>query len=146
MKQPQMMAEIGKAKGVVLDCRYRGVNELTVPPYYLGFYLNNALPSLTQGVIALGAERYRMHNGYPPQRGNSSGGYASSFATQTPGAIVGLAQNKKPLAVIIDEKTPNFLPTLSGLQAAGAKIAQVGQAHQAQALGSARCRCLTACA
>jgi len=127
MKLQQMMAEIGKAKGVALDCRYSGVNVSRVTSYYLGFYLDNALPSLTQGVVTLGAERYRMHNGYPPQRGTSSGGYSSSFATQTPGAIVGHAQNKKPLAVIIDEKTPNLLPTLSGLQAAGAKIVQVGK-------------------
>jgi C-terminal processing protease CtpA/Prc len=68
-----------------------------------------------------------MHNGYAPQQGNSSGGYSSSFVTQSPGAIAGQAQNKKPLAVLIDEKTPNLLPTLSGLQAAGAKVVQVGK-------------------
>ncbi|MBS1786707.1 MAG: hypothetical protein JST85_03245 [Acidobacteria bacterium] len=129
MKQPQMLAEVGKAKGVVLDCRYNGVNPFTAPPFYLGFYLDNVLPSLLQESVPLGTERYRMHNGYAPQQGNSSGGYTSAFLTETPGAIVGQAQNKTPLAVLIDEKTPSLLPTLSGLQSAGAKIVQVGKSN-----------------
>jgi C-terminal processing protease CtpA/Prc len=128
MKQPQMMTEIGKSKGVVIDCRYGGEASSTVAPFYLGFYLDNMLSSLVQGVVPLGTERYRMHNSYPPHQGNSSGGYASSIVTQAPGAIVGQAAGKKPLAVLIDEKTPNLLPVLSGLQAAGAKIVQVGKA------------------
>ncbi len=127
MKQPQMLAEIGKSRGIVLDCRYNGVAASTAAPFYLSFYLDNALSSLVQGAVPLGSERYRLHNGYPPQQGNTSGGYTSSFVTQAPGAITGQAQSKKPLAVLIDEKTPNLLPILSGLQAAGAKIAQVGK-------------------
>jgi C-terminal processing protease CtpA/Prc len=128
-KQPQMLAEIGKAKGVVLDCRYSGISAAIAPPFYLSLYLNNALPSLVQGAISLGTERYRQHNGYAPQQGNTSGGYTSAFLTQTPGVIVGQAKEKKPLAVLIDDKTPNLLPILSGLQAAGAKIVQIGKGN-----------------
>ena len=127
MKQPQMLAEIGKARGVVIDCRYGGEAASSAASFYLGFYLDNALPSIVQGVVPHGTERYRLHNGYAPQQGNTSGGYTSAMVTQAPGAIVGQAPSKKPLAVLIDEKTPNLLPILSGLQAVGAKIVQVGK-------------------
>lgn len=124
-KQPEMLAEIGKASGVVIDCRYAG----TLPAgasFYLNLYLETLLPLIVKGSVPLGTERYRLHNGYAPQRGNSSGGYESSFLTRTPGAIVGQARDPKPLAVITNERTPSLLPVLSGLQAAGAKIVQLG--------------------
>ena len=126
-KREQMLAEIGRAKGIVIDCRYTGVSFATLPPFYLSAYLENILPSLVQGVVPLGTERYRLHNGYAPQQGNTSGGYTSAFLTQTPGAITGQARFNKPLAVVIDERTPNLLPVLSGLQATGARIVQVGK-------------------
>jgi C-terminal processing protease CtpA/Prc len=91
-------------------------------------YLDNLLPSLVQGSVPLGTERYRLHNGYAPQRGNTSGGYDSSFVTRTPGVIVGQARDAKPLVMLIDDRTPNLLPVLSGLQANAAKIVQVGNA------------------
>ena len=126
-RQPQMLAEIDKARGIVIDCRYSGISPAVVPPYYLEYYLGSVLPSFLGGSVPLGTERYRMHNGYAPQQGNSSGGYASSFVTQTPGTIVGQAKGRKPLAVLIDDKTPDLSPMLSALQASGAKIVQVGK-------------------
>ncbi|HJQ22943.1 MAG TPA: S41 family peptidase [Blastocatellia bacterium] len=134
-KQPQMMAEINKAKGVLLDCRFKGITEAELPDFYLGFYLNNTMPMLVQGTLTLGTSRYRMHSGYAPQRGSTSGGYSSTLVTTAPGAILGQAQSQKPLAILIDEKTPNLIDLLSGLQAAGAKIVQVGKAHDAPGVG-----------
>ncbi len=128
-KQPQMMTDILKAKGIVLDCRYRGVSTTEAPPFFLSFYLDNLLPQIVQGNITLGTERYRIHNGYAPQRGNTSGGYTSAFITEAPGAIVGQAGLKKPLALVIDEKTPNLVSLLSGLQTSGIKIIQVGKSR-----------------
>jgi hypothetical protein len=125
-----MMAEIAKAKGIVLDCRYDGVPTTEAPPFLLRFYLDSVLPLLVQGDILLGTERYRTHNGYAPQRGNSSGGYTSAFVTQAPGTVVGQAGSKKPLALVIDEKTPDLVPLLSGLQASGIKIIQVGKSSR----------------
>ncbi|HKQ06277.1 MAG TPA: S41 family peptidase [Blastocatellia bacterium] len=133
--QPQMMQEVAKAKGVLLDCRYSGISESELPPFYLGFYLDSTIPALVQGTVTLGTNRYRMHSGYPPQRGNTSGGYTSSLITAVPGAISGQAQSKKPLAVIIDEKTPDLISLLSGLQAAGARIVQVGKANGSPGVG-----------
>ncbi len=125
-KRLQMMADIVKAKGVVLDCRYQDVTFAEAPPYYLGLHLDNLLTQIVQGDIPLGTERYRMHNGYAPQRGNTSGGYTSAFVTQVPRALVGQGEIKKPLAILIDEKTPDLVSLLSGLQASGAKVIQVG--------------------
>lgn len=121
---PQMMAALGKANGIILDCRANGV---AVPEAYLNQFLQEFLPSLVQGNFPLGTERYRIHNGYAPQQGSTSGGYGAVLATRTPGTLVGKAEHKKPVAVVIDEKTPNVISWLSGLQAAGAKIIQVGK-------------------
>lgn len=132
-KQPQMLQEIGKARGIVLDCRYGSVSASELPPFYLRAYLDNTLPFLVQGVVTLGTERYRIHNGYPPQRGGTSGGYTSSFVTEAPGVITGQAQTRKPLAVLVDEKTPDLSALSSGLQAAGAKIVQVGKNNSSAA-------------
>ncbi len=57
-----------------------------------------------------------------------SGGYSSAFLTRTPDVIVGQAKEKKPLAVLVDERTPDISAILSGLQAAGAAIVRVGKA------------------
>jgi C-terminal processing protease CtpA/Prc len=122
-KEPQMVMEILKARGAVLDCRY---SSTAAPPFYLEFYLNNLLSRIVQGNVVLGTQRYRVHNGYPPQRGSTSGEYSSSFVTEAPGALPGQAEIRKPLAVVIDEKTPNLIPLFSGLQAWGARVVQVG--------------------
>jgi C-terminal processing protease CtpA/Prc len=84
---------------------------------------------LVQGNIALGTERYRIHNGYAPQVGNTSGGYTSAFVTEAPVALTGQAASKKPLAILLDEKTPSQTALWSGLQTAGAKIVQVGKGN-----------------
>ncbi|HEU4389805.1 MAG TPA: hypothetical protein VFV34_18510, partial [Blastocatellia bacterium] len=129
-KQQPMMSEIAKAKGIVVDCRYNGTSPTDASAFYLRFYLNSVLPLLVQDNVLLGTQRYRTHSGYAPQRGSSSGGYTSTFATQAPDAIVGLARIRKPLAVVIDEKTPDLVPLLSGLQAADARIIQVGKSSR----------------
>ena len=122
-KEPQMVTEILKAKGAVLDCRFSGV---ATSSFYLEFYLNRLLPRIVQGNVVLGTQRYWVHNGYAPQRGSTSGEYTSSFVTEAPGALPGHAEVKKPLVVITDERTPNLIPLLSGLQAWGARLIQVG--------------------
>ena len=122
-KEPQMVMEILKAKGAVLDCRY---SDVAASSFYLEFYLNRLLPQIVQGNVVLGTQRYRVHNGYPPQRGSTSGEYSSSFVTEAPGALPGQAEIRKPLAMVIDEKTPKLIPLLSGLQGWGARVIQVG--------------------
>jgi C-terminal processing protease CtpA/Prc len=126
-KQQRMMEEIGKAKGIVLDCRYGGVSPTELPSFHMQRYLNFAFPLLVQGLVPLGTQRYRVHNGYPPQQGSSSGGYSSALVTEAPGAIDGRAPAKKTISVIIDRRADDLIPVLAGLQAYGAKIVQAGK-------------------
>jgi len=127
-KVPEILAEIEKSKGVVLDCRFRGIPESAASPYFIRLFLDRILPNLLQGAVPLGTERYRIHNGYPPQRGSTSGGYTSAFVAEIPGTIAGVAKEVKPLAVLIDWNAPELLPVWAGLQAAGARIVQSGRA------------------
>lgn len=117
-----LLQEIPKAKRVVLDCRYGAVSVNDVPAYYVQIFLDNSVPALVQGSVTLGTIRYRIHNGYSPQLGNTSGGYSSSFVTDSPGAITGKSQTNKPLVVILDSNFSDFVPMLAGLQANGALI------------------------
>jgi C-terminal processing protease CtpA/Prc len=126
-KQQKMMEEIGKAKGIVLDCRYGSVSPTELPSFHMERYLNFTLPLLLKGLVPLGTQRYRVHNGYPPQQGSTSGGYSSAFVTEAPGAIDGRAPIKKPISVIIDRRADDLIPVLAGLQAYGAKIVQAGK-------------------
>ena len=73
--QVSLQAEIAKASGVVLDCRFGSARSDGEQSYFLNTSLNALLPMLVQGTVPLGTERYRLHNGYPPQQGGSSGGY-----------------------------------------------------------------------
>ena len=159
--QAPMLPEIAKAKGIVLDCRSGEPSQGAVPVLFLNTFLNGLLPTVLETTVPLGTERYRLHTGYAPQQGNSSGGYSSSLVTQTPGALVGVAKEKKPLAVLIDERTPDISGFLSGAQSTGAAIVHVGKAGTsegarttqvpmpdgvrvtAQGCGSGICRSLT---
>src|SRR5215471_4430526 len=102
-KQPEMLQAIDKAELIALDCRFGDFSTMEAPTFYLRLYLDNVLPLLLQGSVPLGSKRYRVHNGYPPQRGNTSGGYSSSLVTDAPSTMNGRAQTKKPIVVIVDD-------------------------------------------
>jgi len=126
-KQPETLQEIGKAQLIALDCRFGDVSPMEVPTFYLQLYLDNVLPLLLQGSVPLGTKRYRVHNGYPPQRGNTSGGYSSSLVTDAPSTINGRAQTRKPMVVIVDGRSAELVELLAGLQSYGAKIILEGK-------------------
>jgi hypothetical protein len=52
-----MLAEIGKASGVVVDCRYTGVPPDAGASFYLNLYLDTLLPLIVKGSVPLGTER-----------------------------------------------------------------------------------------
>ena len=128
-KAAALHAEAAKAKGLVLDCRFGGFAYADTPVTYLEFQLeNNLLPGLLQGAAPLGTQRYRQHIGYTPQ-GVFGGDYSSSLVTTAPPAFFGRAREAKPLVVLFDDRTPDIVAHLGGLQAAGAKLVQVGPAN-----------------
>jgi C-terminal processing protease CtpA/Prc len=127
--QPRMLAEIAGARGIVLDCRGEDRPPGSMQWFHVNSVLNGLLPTILQGRVPLGSDRYRLHNGYAPQQGTSSGGYSSAFVTETPHVILGQAGERKPVAVLIDGRTPDLSAILSGVQAAGGAIVQVGSAR-----------------
>lgn len=83
----QIVAEAEKSQGVVLDCR--GEQNGDIPVYYLNAFLRRALTMLTDQTFAFGTTRYRMHSGYAPQTGGTSGGYFSGVVTAAPETLAG---------------------------------------------------------
>jgi C-terminal processing protease CtpA/Prc len=116
------------AKGVVIDVRSAGdLSELDL--YYFGVFIRQTLSAMLDGSVVLGSTRYRQHNGYATQTGSGADFYASSFLTSAPQVLQGQAKTKTPpMAFIVNEHSPAFGETLSGLQAAGrAVVIQEGQ-------------------
>ncbi|HEX8738237.1 MAG TPA: S41 family peptidase, partial [Pyrinomonadaceae bacterium] len=118
-KIPQMLPQ---AKSMVFDLR--GAEELSGDEaatigYFTDGFMRTVLPQILDANVTLGSTRYRMHNGYAPQTGFTSGGYFSAFAYSTPGVLDGRGKTKMPPAVfIINDKTLAVGEFLSGLQAA----------------------------
>lgn len=111
-------AHLPRATGIVLD--FRSANESTDwVAYFFGNFTRSLLVELLDSSVTLGSIRSRIHNGYAPQRGGTSGGYYSGFVARTPGNIVASSKAKQlPMAVIINAGTPSGSEILSGLQAA----------------------------
>ena len=77
------------------------------------------LPDLIDRPLSLPAARGRMHQGYLPQTGSTSGGYFSAWLTQAAPVIVPSATARlRPLAFIINAAT-SVPPSVLALQKAG---------------------------
>lgn len=77
------------------------------------------LPDLIDRPLSLPAARGRLHQGYLPQTGSTSGGYFSAWLTQAAPAIVPSATARlRPLAFIINAAT-SVPPSVLALQKAG---------------------------
>jgi C-terminal processing protease CtpA/Prc len=118
-----------KAKAAVIDCRPPRIANayLGVSDYLMENFLETALARLVAGNQPLSTIRYRVHNGYAPQTGSTSGGYTSSVVMDAPGVIAGNAQKQLPLAFIVNDDAPDIAKWTGGLRAAGiAKVIQEG--------------------
>lgn len=127
----QFFAELKKAKAVVLDARGELTDEATARLDYYDFVnlLRDLVPMLSETPVTFGSVRYRMHSGYAPQQGTTSGGYYSAFLTSAPMSLPGrLAKGeRKSISIIINQYTPDETDIYSGLQAAGlATVVQDG--------------------
>ena len=119
-----------QAKAVVLDCR--ATDDLgPYPVFYFDLFTRRVLPQLLDSNVTLGSVRSRIHNGYAPQTGTTSGGYYSGFVTTTPQTISGQNTGKSvPIVVLINDKTPDASEIFSGLQ--GSKHGVVVQEGEAE--------------
>jgi C-terminal processing protease CtpA/Prc len=114
-----------QAKSVVIDLRRAGAVGEEASGYFLTIYLRSLLPSMLDREVALGSLRYRMHNGYPPQVGATSGGYYSALMSVAPETLAGNSKTKTPPLVFLTDENSPALEMIGGLQAA--KLAFVVQ-------------------
>ena len=126
-----------QAKAVVLNCRAKEeMNEYA--KFFFDLFTRRVLTLMLDSNVTLASSRYRVHNGYAPQTGTTSGGYYSALIATTPQTISG--QNKAkalPMAVIINDATPPASEIFGGLQATGrVLIVQEGEVSKEPGISS----------
>ena len=125
---------LSSAIGVILDFRSpspAGDSNADDTDYFLEEILHSILPLIIKSTVTLGTNRYRTHNGYKPQAGTTSGGYYSSFVTDSPGVITGRAEKTLPIAILINNNSPDESSVWTGLRSAGlAVIIQDGKGQR----------------
>ena len=110
---------LANASGVVIDARINNNEEASDR---LDTFLRQVVPAMLDVPIALGAERYRMHNGYATQVRGGSDLYSSAFLTSSQQTLSGRAKTKTPIAFIINENSSAFTDIMSGMQSANRAI------------------------
>src|SRR5262245_1387695 len=114
-----------QARAFVLDCRpKRELSEADFANYLFSVFLRGTVSKLSGKPVRLGSLRYRMHNGYAPQSGLTSGDYYSALVETAPETIAGTSESALPVAIIVNDKTPGESQVFEGLQAGG-KVAVV---------------------
>ncbi len=119
-----------KAATVVLDMRGE-VKPEEDASWFLDIFLKSVIPGLFDKPIQLASSRYRIHNGYPPQTGSTSGGYFSGMTTDTPEFIAGRRTASAVRVVVLMGETETEPRLVSGLQASGAFLVRDGQPKRA---------------
>ncbi|HEY8559114.1 MAG TPA: S41 family peptidase [Pyrinomonadaceae bacterium] len=115
----KIVETLPRAKAIVIDGRAAEPVEGRLS-YFFDDFVQTFFRLALDREITLGTRRYRLHSGYAPQTGQSSGGFYSSFVTDTPATIRGTFKSPTPpAAFIVNEKTPAVSQVLGGLQAAG---------------------------
>jgi len=113
-----------KASSVIFDFRRDDRADSTddVGSYYFSSIFGPFLGMFVHGVAALPFSRYRMHSGYPPQIGMTSGGYYSAFVDVQAAPIAGQAARKIALVFLVNERGTGLESEIAALQAAGPAV------------------------
>ena len=134
------LKESARARGVLFDLRTpappaEGVRGYLSYTFQSGQLLNHFISA----PVATPGERTRMHMGFPPQAGSSSGGYTASFVTAD-GSWLRPAQDAKEVPVVFLVNKNSELPASAlALQAAGkARIVSEGETTDAAAVSTQR--------
>ena len=119
-----------QAKAVLLDLRSNAeagtdMGQEVLLPEILPVLLDQDLPTATVF--------YRIHVGYPPQHGSTTGGYYSATQTQAPTGISSRAKSKTPPILVLVNSQSAAIPLVIGLQSAGlAYVVQEGASPAAE--------------
>ena len=118
------------AKGVVIDCRAPvkvDLNGDDFTGYEFDSFLMSLVPKLIDRDIRLGSPRYRLHSGYMPQVGITSGGYYAGTVTDTPAVMAAYGKKLVPFSFIVNTNSPDESSVWGALQSAGvAAVIQEG--------------------
>jgi C-terminal processing protease CtpA/Prc len=109
---------IPQAKAILIDLRNTGTDDEGDFGYFLNSYFQAILPAVLDQGVSLSSLRYRIHNGYVPQAGVTSGGYYSAMMTTTPETRVGNSKAKTPPIVFLADENSTAAELIGGLQAA----------------------------
>jgi hypothetical protein len=117
---------LGTAQVVGLDLRGAelGADEdAEAVSYRLTSGLGEILVQLLDTTLVLGSVRTRVHSGFAPQVGETSGGYYSSLATTGPRVLAGRNGNRTPpIAVLVNSRTAELAEFLAGLRSSGRAV------------------------
>ncbi len=118
-----LWAECRDARGIVLDLRNRSGSR-----FWFGTQLEQALPALVNAELPVPAVRSRVHFGYPPQSGTSSGGYEAGVFQREHAVLSGTAERPAPpIVALVSEHSRGVTDALGALQCAGlAAVIQEG--------------------
>jgi C-terminal processing protease CtpA/Prc len=100
-------------------------------------FLRHIMPTLLDRNLVLPVHRYRVHSGYAPQNGSTSGDYYSKLVTGKRSAISGKSRIKTPPILILANANTTSLPVIIALQSAGlAYVVQEGGTPSAAAIAT----------
>lgn len=125
----KVFTEAQKAKAVILDVRRDQSPNENGASFWFNTFFSQSFPLLISQGFTASSTRYRLHSGYAPQAGSSSGGYFSALITSDGSYINarGPKESRKPMAILINSGSTDLYPMLGGLQSAGlATIIQEG--------------------
>jgi len=114
-----LLNECRDARGIVLDLRNRSGSRAA----RFGARVQEALPMLLNVDVPLPAVRTRMHTGYPPQSGRSSGGYQAGVFQREHDSLFGTAESPPPpIVALVSEHSRGVTDVLGALQCAGLAV------------------------
>lgn len=112
-----------RQRGLIFDCRGFDAGEAGgYQAYSFNQWLSFALPGFIDRPLDRGAMRARFHDGYPPDTGGSSGGYARGVADTSSGRVEPAATARavpRRIVFIADRATPQPWTLSAGLAASG---------------------------
>jgi hypothetical protein len=129
--------ECRDAQGIILDLRDRSEADWRARRTFRSKLVED-LPELLSEPVFLSSRRSRVHSGYPPQRGASSGGYFSALLVEEHEVLrplEGRHSDGVPWIVLVNRRTIGLDDLLGGLQSARlATVVQEGDEAPAENL------------
>lgn len=119
-----LFEQCGEAKAIIIDLRRKSLAAGDEEAKAVSKAFTDAAAGLTGGTLVMPTTRVRVHSGYAPQLGQTSGGYSSQFHSTTRPAIKSSpsAASGKPLVILTNQASRELTETLAALQSSGAAV------------------------